>query len=201
MAQVIPVAKQPQPRGFHSQVGKKGAKTLAKHKPVPPVPGKFWDGKEHWRLALNDLYDSYGRVCAFTAIRIERVTGARSVEHFKPKSKYPQLAYEWLNFRLVCGLMNGRKGDYEDVLDPFELPPKTFDFNPQSGGLLVHRDCPANIRAKARATIDRLRLDDADCRKVRLEHVDRLFAHDWTLEETRRQSPFVVACLEAQGLI
>ena len=201
MVEVIPVKRQPVPVGFDVKVGRKGARVLSKHKPTPPIESAFWKGKEHWRLALADLCDSYDQICAFAAIRIERVTGARSVEHFKPKSKHPHLAYEWENFRLVCGLMNGRKLDYEDVLDPFEIPPHTFDINPFSGAIHVHSKCPLGIRGEAQATIDRLKLDDAECRRVRCDHIQKLFDHDWTLAETRRQSPFVVACLEEQGLI
>ena len=198
---MIPVRRQPAPGDFDSKVGRRGAKVLSKHKPKPPVPSRFWKNRDHWRGALDDLCDSYDRVCAFTAIRIERVTGARSVEHFKPKAKHPHLAYQWENFRLVCGLMNGRKGDYEDVLDPFEIPRHTFGINPFSGAIHVHSKCPPGIRGEAQATIDRLKLDDAECRKLRSEHIQKFFDKEWTLAETRRQSPFVVACLEEQGLI
>ena len=201
LAQSIPVAEQPSPKEFHSTVGKKGAAVLAKHKPKPPVKSGFWEGKEHWRRALDDLSESYRRVCAFAAIRIERVTGARSVEHFKPKRLYPELAYEWSNFRLVCGMMNGRKGDFEDVLDPFEIPENTFDLNPLSGEVLVHRDCPGKLIERAKSTNIRLKLNDGECLRVRREHMQRLDSGDWTLAEARRQSPFVVACLERQGLI
>jgi uncharacterized protein (TIGR02646 family) len=196
---VIPAVRRPAPASFHLRVGKKGAGVLSKHKPRPPVAGKFWQCKEHWRLALDDLCESYERVCAFASIRIERVTGSPSVEHFKPKSKYPSLAYDWSNYRLVCGLMNGRKGDHEDILDPFEIPIDTFDLNPLSGELLIHRDCPANLRAKAKTTIDRL--DRPDCHRVRLDHIDKILRPDWSLQEARRQSPFVLGCLQRQGLL
>ena len=198
---MIPVAKQPAPEDFHSKAGQKGARVLARYRPAPPVKAGFWEGKEHWRSALDDLCESYGRVCAFAAMRIELVTGSRSVEHFKPKRLYPHLAYEWSNFRLVCGMMNGRKGDYEDVLDPFEIPNHTFDMNPLSGEVLIHRHCPARLRQKAETTRIRLKLNEGECLRARQEHLKKLFDGDWSLAEARRQSPFVVGCLERQGLI
>ena len=53
---------------------------------------------------------------------IPPVTGGRSVEHFAPKKKHRDFAYEWDNHRLVCSVMNSRKRDFEDVLDPLLCP-------------------------------------------------------------------------------
>lgn len=195
------IPRQAAPADFEQRVGEKGAAALNKHNPRTPVRGEFWKGREYWRNALDQLCDSYERLCAFTAIRIERVTGSPTVEHFKPKAKYPELAYQWENFRLVCGLMNGRKGDFEDVLDPFELPDNVFDLNPLSGEIVVHGDCPESFKGRAQATIDRLKLSDPECNFLRQDHVQKLATGAWSFEETRRQSPFVVACLVRQGLI
>jgi len=35
----------------------------------------------------------------------------QQVEHFKPKSLFPSLAYDWDNYFLACGGCNGAKGD------------------------------------------------------------------------------------------
>ena len=48
-------------------------------------------------------------------------TGWKTVEHFKPKDLHPGLAYDWDNYRLVCGLLNSRKRVNETILDPFEI--------------------------------------------------------------------------------
>ncbi len=75
---------------------------------------RFMNG---WRC-LNELYSLYNGICAYACVLIPPVTGGRSVEHFAPKMKHPDYAYEWKNYRLVCSLMNSRKRDFEDVLDP-----------------------------------------------------------------------------------
>ena len=129
---MIPVHRQSEPPNFDAAIRARGRNV---NPPRPPVPGAFWKNKEFWRDSLDDLHHAYGRICAFTCFRIERVTGAHSVEHFRPKSLYPELAYEWDNFRLVCSLMNSRKKDGEDILDPFEIPHHTFNLNPESGEL------------------------------------------------------------------
>jgi uncharacterized protein (TIGR02646 family) len=202
LADVIPIQPQPEPADFDSKVRKKGRAALRKHKPRPPVPSDFWKGKDHWTALLVDLREAYSGLCAFMAIRIERVTGAKSVEHFKPKSKYPDLAYEWDNFRLVCGLLNGRKGNYEDVLDPFKLTQPVFGLEPLSGEIFVRGDCPAKLRAKAESTLTRLRLDsDPECRKVRREHAQRILRGDWSKDEGQAASPFVFQALVDAGLL
>ena len=195
------VDRQPAPADFEGKVGKKGKRVLTKHGPQSPVPAKFWHKKEHWRGALDDLMQSYHRLCAFSAVRIERVTGARSVEHFRPKTKYPELAYSWENFRLVCTLMNGRKGDHEDVLDPFGLPANVFNLEPLTGKVVIHLECPASVRKNAQSTIERLRLNDPDCMLLRQEHLEKIGNKDWSLVEARRQRPFIVDCLQQQGLL
>lgn len=195
------VERKPAPVNFESAVGRKGKRVLDKHRPKAPVASSFWKGKDHWTKALDDLMSAYGRVCAFTGFGIAPVTGARSVEHFRPKSKYPELAYDWDNFRLICSLMNGRKGDNEDVLDPFRLPRHTYDLESVTGTVVIHRDCPKGVRKRAQSTISRLKLNSPDCRQLRLEHLDKIYNKDWSLAEAKRQSPFLVACLEEQGLI
>lgn len=166
---------------------------------LPPVSAEFWKNKEYWRDALNDMCDAYGRICAFSAFRIETVTGSRSIEHFKPKSLCPSEAYEWTNYRLVCGLLNGRKKNAQDVLDPFEIPHDTFDVVATSGEIIVHRNCPAHFRNRAETTLRRLRPGDGECNAKRLEHI-RLFLTGSPRIEAA-DSPFVHRCLQQQRLI
>jgi hypothetical protein len=140
-------------------------------------------------------------MCAFSAIRICPVTGAGSVEHFEPASKYPDQAYEWSNYRFVCSRMNGRKQDHEDVFDPFHLPEDVFELNPVSGGIFVHPKCLPHIRTLAQSTINRLHLDDFLCRHERREHARKILDGSWSRQEGRSQSPFVFSRLLVQGLI
>ncbi len=135
---MIPVQAQAEPPDFQKKVREKGRKHLVANPVQPPVAPKYWTKREYWRDSLGDLRTRYASMYAFSAIRICPVTGAGSVEHFKPRSKHPDHAYEWANFRLVCNRMNGRKQDHEDVIDPFDLPEDVFELNPVSGGIFVH---------------------------------------------------------------
>ncbi|MDQ0122056.1 hypothetical protein J2W17_001001 [Pseudomonas lini] len=74
-----------------------------------------------WTEALPELMEAYNRLCAYVCIYIEPVTGGASVDHMLPKSLAWQDVYEWHNYRLACTLMNARKNNYENVLDPFEV--------------------------------------------------------------------------------
>jgi 5-methylcytosine-specific restriction endonuclease McrA len=74
-----------------------------------------------WRGSLDDMLTAYRRLCAYSCMYIERVTGNASVDHMFPKSETWDQVYEWKNYRLACGLMNSRKNDARDVLDPFEI--------------------------------------------------------------------------------
>lgn len=135
---MIPVQLQPEPADFDQLVRKPGMSwLLKKHDDInqPVASGFDWSSGSKWREILPALYDSYGGICAFVGCHIGRVTGARTVEHFKPKSTYPSLAYEWDNYRLICSIVNGRKSDHEDVIDPFEILPDTFYIDFAAGSI------------------------------------------------------------------
>ena len=44
------------------------------------------------------------------------------VEHIKPKSRYPQLEFDWLNLGFVCSKCNGTKRDKYSEEQPFINP-------------------------------------------------------------------------------
>lgn len=197
---MMPVQRQPEPADFDIKVRRKGLPVL-KTCPPPPVPSSFWNHKEYWRESLDDLMEAYGQLCAYTAFRIERTSGARTVDHFLSKSRYPKRAYEWENFRLVSNRMNGRKGEHEDVLDPFEMAVDTFGINIVSGEVYVHADCPEHHKALAKSTINRLKLNSPEVCLDRQDYITRTLNREWTVDLARKHCPFIVHCLETQRLI
>jgi uncharacterized protein (TIGR02646 family) len=86
--------------------------------------------KAIWGKAKRALAAMSYQKCAYceTPINAER---SGQVEHFKPKSLFPLLAYEWDNYFLGCGGCNGAKSDKwpaggvgyvrPDEGDPFSL--------------------------------------------------------------------------------
>ena len=116
---MILVREQSEPSNFAEKVRRRGQDFLAKN---PRPSAKQLADQPYWRDAAKQLYDAYDGICAYTCHWIAFDTGSRTVEHFVPKVVAPDLAYEWSNFRLVCGRLNSRKGRHQDVLDPFCAP-------------------------------------------------------------------------------
>ena len=124
---MIPVTPAPEPPAFDRKVRQPGLRAIAElagaqpdpprttGRPYPPVAasrdeipaGKF---PPYWREMLDDLMESYHRICAHLCLYIPRGTGAPSVDHAVAKSQRWDQVYEWSNYRLACSLMNARKG-------------------------------------------------------------------------------------------
>lgn len=144
-----------------------------------------------WTEALSDLLEGYGRVCAYMSFYIERVTGAASVDHMLPKSVDWRDIYEWRNYRLACSLMNSRKNDYRDVLDPFEIEDGWFRLELVAYQVIPAPDLPAEIHEKVQATIERLKLNHYECLKLREEYVEEFYRGDISEDRLRRRAPFL----------
>ena len=117
MATVIKVIAAAEPGDFDAKVREPGKKFLAR---CPHPKNGQWDKKEFWRRAIPDLRKAYSEICAFSCFWVPPGTGFSSVDHFEAKADHPEKAYEWSNFRFVCGSLNGKKGTFV-VLDPFEV--------------------------------------------------------------------------------
>lgn len=191
---MIPVTPQPEPADFDVSVRRAGAEWLRRRQldPTLPLPdGVKLEG--YWTRCLPQLRAAYGAICAYVCVHVELVVGNSTVEHFEPKKRRPDLAYEWSNYRYVCGTMNGRKSDYTDVLDPFALRTTPFELNFADFSINVRTDLNSALTALALSTIGRLKLDSAECRQLRANHYDEYLAGDISESKFRRESPFVHA--------
>ncbi|MDX2247971.1 MAG: retron system putative HNH endonuclease [Bacteroidia bacterium] len=93
--------------------------------------------------------------CAYCESSISHIDYGH-IEHFRPKSKFPELCFEWENLLLACGICNSTayKGDKfpeHDEGGPFVNPVSdnpdeffNFEFDPQTGTANV---TPKNIQA------------------------------------------------------
>ncbi len=121
---MIRVTPAPEPESFDRTVRQPGLRALERLAESHAgsrdavAPGEL---PTYWRNALEDLLQSYQRVCAYLCFYIPRGTGAPSTDHMIPKSTAWQHVYEWSNYRLACTLMNSRKGVSASVLDPFDV--------------------------------------------------------------------------------
>lgn len=189
---MIPVSPQPEPPTFDEWVRRPGLDALASG--VEDLP-------DYWRRCLGDLYEAYKGICAYICIYIPPVTGGRTVEHFAPKSKVRELAYEWRNYRLVCSVMNSRKRDFEDVLDPFEIGDGWFILDLIFMQVLPRPSLDPETTAQVERTIARLRLNDPECIKARRLYYDPFVQGDLSLDLLTRWSPFVAQEVRRQAIV
>ncbi len=154
-----------------------------------------------WTHALDRLMVAYDHVCAYSCFRIHPVTGARSVDHMAPKSRTWNRVYEWSNYRLCCSLMNARKNDFGDVLDPFQVEDGWFVLEMVGYQVLAAPNLPAETERRVLATSERLGLNGYDFRRSRERDVSNYESGRVAFDVLMDESPFVARELARQGLL
>lgn len=94
-------------------------------------------------------------------------TGRPELDHFEPKERAPQLAFEWTNLYLCCVACNGMKLAQWDVL---LLKPDANDFsyeryfccNGMNGSLFANPAAPPEDQLRAKRTIEIFGLNRSD---------------------------------------
>ena len=190
---MIHVTPKDEPPDFDQRVRQPGMRAVERgDEPLP----------DYWRRCLDDLHRLYEGICAYACVYIPKVTGGRSVEHFAPKRKHPQYAYEWSNYRLVCCVMNSRKRDFEDVLDPFEILDGWFHLQLTTMKVVPNDSLTPEIIKPVEDTIKRLKLNDPDCIEARSNYYEEYISREDPLpfRLLKKWSPFVAMEVERQGL-
>jgi len=210
---MIPVTPEPEPPNFDRDVRQPGLRAIAemvgKRPPTPRTRGKPYQQiaqhesdipskcfPSYWTGALDDLMTAYNEVCAYSCFRIHPVTGARSTDHFAPKSQEWRRVYEWDNYRLACSRINSRKCDFSNVLDPFTIKNGWFRLELVGFQVLPNPYLRRAERAAIQDTIDQLRLNDF-C-KDREQDAEEYWSREIALSKLRRESPFVAYELRRQ---
>lgn len=214
---MIRVEPAPEPADFDSKVRQPGLRAIAEMTGSPGLPRRRGRPREvvaaspdgipahkfppFWTAALPELLEGYGRVCAYMSFYIERVTGAASVDHLLPKSVDWREIYEWRNYRLACSLMNSRKNDYQDVLDPFEIEDGWFRLELVGYQVIPAHGLPAVIHEQVQATIDRLKLNDYECLKLREEYAEDYYRGNISFGHLEQRAPFLAREIEIAGKV
>lgn len=194
---MIPVQGQSEPPDFDEQVRQPGRRRRAARQ----AEGNE-DWPDTWRECLDDLWAAYHGTCAYLAVRIRRAVAAPTVDHYHPKSRYPEQAYEWANYRLASPRMNTRKGDHEDVVDPFEVEDGWFQIdNFVSMEIVPGPNLALDVSERVETTIRRLKLNDVLCVRDRLVDWEDYWAGNITLAHLTRESPFVAREAARHGLL
>ena len=197
-SQLIPIKKQEEPVDFFERVQEPGAKFLSEN--PHPKGEKAWKYASYWRKIIPDLHKAYSGICAYTCHWIPQDTGNATVDHFKPKDKYPQDAYLWDNYRLACGRMNARKNQHEDIPDPFTLKEGTFEISFPTLQVIPGQGLSLSDEKSIKKVIDkRLQLNDQLCIDARKNWLKKYIRQD-DLSFLEENAPFLAYELKRQHL-
>ena len=146
----------------------------------------------YWREFRSALGNRSADICWYCERQCEpssEASGkAATVDHFKPRSRCPELVYEWTNWVFSCRRCNDDnkqdKWPPQGYVDPSasdaqERPDRYFDYDMLTGEIIPHPALQGNAKRKAETTIDDLGLNKIDVRFYRI---------DWTrqfLEDLR----------------
>lgn len=141
---------------------------------------------------------AYNKICAYTCWYLP---SPGSVDHFKPKATYPDLAYEWSNYRLAAERVNNHKADSTEVLDPFTIQDGWFALDFPSCLVVPGPAMPADAETAVLKSIDILRLNDDDYLvEARCELMVHFSLGNVGLQFLRDHYPFLAIEIERQNL-
>ncbi len=118
---------------------------------------------DHWRGFKPTLSQRFSGLCGYC----EEICNGE-VDHFRPKSQFPERVYWWSNWIFACHDCNHTKsarpwqGGYVDPCSTSaqESPEDFFDFDTMTGEILPKEGLTQAKREKAERTIADLRLND-----------------------------------------
>ena len=116
----------------------------------------------YWRDFHNDMERVFCGLCAYCE---ELCKG--EVDHFRPKSRFPELVYTWSNWLFACHDCNQAKGGRwptEGYVDPCATskqshPESYFEFDVLTAEVLPREGLSQSRRNRAQKTITDLRLN------------------------------------------
>lgn len=161
-----------------------------------------WKHHDFWRRIAPTLRHNYNGICAYSCYFIHEVTGDDTIEHFRPKTPNPTLAYEWTNYRYVCGKLNTWKRTDENVIDPFEIEDGWFFIEFPSLLVKPFPGLDPGLTSRIKNTVLQLKLNDYDpCIRCRQRIIEDFCSGDVNFNFLKRQAPFVGLEIERQGLL
>ena len=124
-----------------------------------------------------------------------------SVDHFQPKTKSPNLAYEWSNYRLAHQKINSYKGSSTGVLDPFHIQEGWFTLDFSNCFVKPNKALPQDVTDEIANTIQILRLNTDDALvQSRFDLVRDYSKGICPMEFLELRYPFIAAELKRQDL-
>lgn len=129
-----------------------------------------------WQKFQPELSQRFQAICGYC----EEICHGQ-VDHFRPKSKFPNLTYEWSNWVLACPFCNtsGKREKWPNLgyVDPCapaaeERPEYYFIFDTITGELLPLPGLAAARRARAKQMSEDLKLNHFTHLKRRVQWLD-----------------------------
>ena len=110
-------------------------------------------------LVLPALQEQTQGHCSFCDAYPVSPPSNPTIEHFRPKSKFPQIAYKWENLYYCCDFCQTSKGNkFEEALLAPDAPDFDFDryfqWDFTNGYLLVNKTGTPEDQNRARVTIE-----------------------------------------------
>lgn len=196
---MIPVVQKAEPSTFNNRVRQPGQSFLAS---CSSPTHKDWSKHSYWQRIKDDLYSSYGGICAYTGEWFPRTSVASSVDHFIPKSIAPNLAYEWSNFRLSTQKANTNKDNSVGIADPFKILSGWFVLDIPSCLLRPGKGLPSADHQMVDFTIRVLKLnDDDDYVQGRCNVILDYIRGDISYDYMWKKYPFIAHELTRQNLL
>ena len=128
---------------------------------------------DHWLRFQPTLARVFLDICAYCE---EFCHG--QVDHFKPKSRFPELVYDWGNWVYSCHFCNHRKHECwprGGFVDPCSTTAQRaesyFTFDIRTGEILLRSNLSNSQRSKALQTRDLLRLNNYHHLKKRVQWI------------------------------
>jgi uncharacterized protein (TIGR02646 family) len=150
------------------------------HDPDPKKSKKF-----HWCQHDKHGYDDLVTIlsgmtknhCSFCDAYPMRSRMRCTVEHFRPKTKSPKLAYAWANLFLCCDLCQEKGDDFDKKLLKPDQPNYDFDLYFEidwaTGELHPNRVALQEERERAEVTISLYHLNDNGKPEDRLDELEK----------------------------
>ena len=157
----------------------------------------------YWREFRAALGSRSGGLCWYCERRCEPAAemGGKSatVDHFRPLSRFPELAYAWSNWIFSCYRCNSEnkqdKWPALEYVDPSaadlqERPDQYFDYDVLTGEIVPRSILRGDDKRKAEGTIADLGLNKVDLRFYRLDWMRR-FLEDLRMLPAEARADFV----------
>ena len=138
-----------------------------------------------WREFHVDLRTHFYGLCGYCECSCKG-----EVDHFRPKSRFPESVYEWSNWIFACHDCNQAKGDKWPVVgyvDPCTVsessrPETYFTFDTKTGEIVPLKGLDSDSWDKAQGMIDDLRLNGR-------HHLEKRVALLYVMKETIPDDP------------